>query len=64
MRAWIRVLDVPGCYEHVARVERKSTLQGLGLVRTVGPCAQRVMPRAIESVIYCTRYDLVTTHDV
>ena len=34
MRAWIRVLDAPGCYERAA-------LQGSGLVRTVGPCAQR-----------------------
>ena len=50
MRAWIRVLDAPGCYESVERAERKSALQGLGLVRTVGPCAQRrvaLMPRAI-----------------
>ena len=52
MRAWIRVLDAPGCYEHAARVERKSALQGSGLVRTVGPCAQRrvaLMPRAIAT---------------
>ena len=44
MRAWIRVLDAPGCYERAA-------LQGSGLVRTVGPCAQRValMPRAITT---------------
>ena len=41
MRAWIRVLDEPSCYEHVVRVERKSALQGSGLVRTVGSCAQR-----------------------
>ena len=41
MRAWIRVLDAPGCYERAA-------LQGSGLVRTVGPCAQRV-PRAIAT---------------
>ena len=26
MRAWIRVLDAPSCYEHVARVEKKSAL--------------------------------------
>ena len=26
IRAWIRVLDAPGCYERVARVERKSAL--------------------------------------
>ena len=31
----IRVLDAPGCYECVARVERKSALQVSGLVRTV-----------------------------
>ena len=28
MRAWIHVLDVPGCYECVAGAERKSALQG------------------------------------
>ena len=52
MRAWIRVLDAPGCYELAARVERKSALQGSGLVRTVGPCVQRrlaLMPRAIAT---------------
>ena len=52
MRAWIRVLDAPGCYECAARAERKSALQGSGLVRTVGPCAQRrvaLMPRAIAT---------------
>ena len=45
MRAWIRFLDAPGCYELAA-------LQGSGLVRTVGPCAQRrvaLMPRAIAT---------------
>ena len=50
MRAWICVLDAPGCYEHAARAERKSALQGSELVRTVGPCAQRrvaLMPQAI-----------------
>ena len=31
MRAWIRVLDVPGCYEHVPQMERKFALQGSGL---------------------------------
>ena len=41
MRAWIRVMDVPGCYEYTAREERKFALQGSGLVRTVGSCAQR-----------------------
>ena len=46
----IRVLNAPGCYECVARAERKSALQVSGLVRTVEPCAQRrvpLMPRAI-----------------
>ena len=47
MRAWIRVFDAPGCYERAARVERKFALQGSGLVRTVGPCAQRGLPQAI-----------------
>ena len=45
MRAWIRVSDAPDCYERAA-------LQGSGLVRTVGPCAQRrvaLMPRAIAT---------------
>ena len=34
---------------HMARAERKSTLQGSGLVRTKGPCAQSSLrvPRAI-----------------
>ena len=38
-------MDTPGCYERAA-------LQGSGLVRTVGPCAQRreaLMPRAIDT---------------
>ena len=38
-------MDAPGCYEQAA-------LQGSGLVRTVGPCAQRrvaLMPRAIAT---------------
>ena len=47
MRAWIHVLDAPICYEYAMRAERKSTLQGSGLVRTVGPCAQRRVPQAI-----------------
>ena len=52
MRAWIRVLEAPGCYERAAWAERKSALHGSGLVRTVGPCAQRrvvLMPRAIAT---------------
>ena len=50
MRAWIHILDAPGGYERVARAERKSALQGSGLIRTVGPCVQRrvtLIPRAI-----------------
>ena len=49
----LRVLDAPGCYEHAAWVERKSALQGSGLVRTLGAGAQRrvaLMPRAIATV--------------
>ena len=47
-------MEAPGCYERAARAERKSALQGSGLVRTVGPCAQRrvapaLMPRAIAT---------------
>ena len=41
-----------GCHERTARAERESALQGSGLVRTVGPCAQRrvaLMPRAIAT---------------
>ena len=49
MGAWIRVLDVPGCYERAARAERKSALQGSGLVRIVGLCAQRRVPQAIAT---------------
>ena len=52
MRAWIRILDAHGCYERAVRAERKSAIQGSGLVRTVGPCAQRrvaLMPRAIAT---------------
>ena len=62
MRAWIRISDAPGCYECEARAERKSTLQGTGLVRTVGACAQRrvaLMPRAIatarDAFLHCRR---------
>ena len=45
-------MDVPSCYERVAQVERKSTLQGSRLVKTVGPCAQRrvaLTPRAVAT---------------
>ena len=45
-------MDTPGCYERAVRAERKSALQGSGLVRTVGPYAQRrvaLMPRAIAT---------------
>ena len=48
----MRVLEAPGCYERAAQAERKSALQGSGLVRTVEPCAQRrvaLMPRAIAT---------------
>ena len=47
-----RLLHAPGCYKRTAQAERKSALQGSGLVRTVGPCAQRrvaLMPRAIAT---------------
>ena len=59
MRAWIRVLDAPGCYERAARAERMSALQGSGLVRTIGACAQRrvaLMPRAIATA-FCRLND-------
>ena len=52
MREWIRILEAPGCYERTAQAEKKSALQGSGLVRTVGSCAQRrvaLMPRAIAT---------------
>ena len=52
MRAWICILDAPGCYKPAARTERKSALQGSGLVKTVGLCVQRrvaLMPRAIAT---------------
>ena len=45
-------MDASGCYERAVRAERKSALQGSGLVTTVGPCAQRrvdLMPRAIAT---------------
>ena len=54
MRAWICVSDAPGCYERAAQAERKSALQGSGLVRTVGSCAQRrvaLMPLAIARAL-------------
>ena len=43
-------VGAPGYYERAAWAERKSTLQGSELVRTVGPCAQRrvaLLPWAI-----------------
>ena len=49
MRPWIHVLDAPSCYERTAQAERKSALQGSGLVRTVGPCAHSRVPRAIAT---------------
>ena len=45
-------MDAPGCNERAAQAERKSVLQGSGLVRTVGPCAQTrvvLMPWAIAT---------------
>ena len=54
MKAWIRILDAPGCYERAAWAERKSALQGSELVRTAGPCAQRrevLMPQAIARAL-------------
>ena len=52
MRARKHVLDAPSCYKRVAQAERISALQGSGLVRIVGLCAQRrvaLMPRAIAT---------------
>ena len=40
------------CYERMVHVERKSALQGSGLVRTVGSCVRRrvaLMPQAIAT---------------
>ena len=42
-------MDTAGCYECTARAERKFALQGSGLVRTVGLCAQSRVPRAIAT---------------
>ena len=42
-------MNGPGCYERTAQAERKSALQGSGLVRTVGPCAHSRVPRAIAT---------------
>ena len=50
MRARICVLEAPGCCERAVQAERKSALQGSGLIKIVGPCAQRrvaLMPWAI-----------------
>ena len=35
MRAWIHILDVPGCYECEVGAERKSTLQGSYIPGTI-----------------------------
>ena len=43
------MLDAPGCYERTAQAERNSPLQGSGLVRTVGPCAQSRVPWTIAT---------------
>ena len=48
-RSWIHVLDAPNCYEHTVQAESRSELQGSGLVRTVGPCAQSRMPWVIAT---------------
>ena len=48
----MRVLDAPGCYKHAVRAERKPTLKGTGLVKTVGTCTQRrvaLMRRAVAT---------------
>ena len=42
-------MDAPGCYQCTARAESKSALQGSGLVKTVGPCAQSKAPRVIAT---------------
>ena len=55
MRAWIRVLDAPGCYERTAWAERKSALQGSGMVRTVGPFAHSRVPRVIATELRMLR---------
>ena len=52
MREWIRILDACArlyCYDRMAWAERKSALQSSGLVRTVGPCTQSRVPRAIAT---------------
>ena len=51
------------CYERAARAERKSALQGSGLVRTVGPCAQRrvaLTPQAIARALLNDRHESAT----
>ena len=60
MRAWIHVLDAPSCYERAARAERKSALQGSGLVRTVGSCAQRRVPQAARDALSNDRHKSAT----
>ena len=48
----MHVLGAPGCYKHAVRAERKPALKGSGLVKTVGPCAQRrvaLMHRAMAT---------------
>ena len=39
-------MDAPCCYERAARAERKSALQGSGLVRTVAQRRVALMPQA------------------
>ena len=64
MRAWIRVLDAPSCYERVVLAEKKSALQDSELVRTVRPCTQRrvtLMLRAARDALSNDRHES-TTH--
>ena len=39
-------MDAPCCYERAAQAERKSSLQGSGLVRTVAQRRVALMPQA------------------
>ena len=44
------ILYVPSCYDHMNAQRKKSALQGSGLVRTVGLCAQRVAMHTVGRV--------------
>ena len=51
LRAWIGILDAPGCYECAARVEKVRTTR-LRIGQNCRPCAQRrvaLMPWAIAT---------------